>query len=191
METENNINEVIVETQKSPLHCVTPLSKYIAMILFIALPFIGGWVGYTYAPEKVVEVEKIVEKVINTENVATLDKEPQLPVISFVPSGRFDMEFEGQNEKTLIMSRLINPYKAYYSDTYHKIPDEQQPVSVLVESPQSVGESYTITVISKNGTGGGWLYGSRGESYEYWKPSCYGGCELSPKYQEEFPLNVE
>ena len=45
------------------LHRVTPLSKYLAMSLFVALPFLGGWIGYTYAPEKVVEVERVVEKV--------------------------------------------------------------------------------------------------------------------------------
>jgi hypothetical protein len=43
------------------LHKVTPLSKYLAMALFVALPFLGGWVGYMYAPETVVEVEKLVE----------------------------------------------------------------------------------------------------------------------------------
>lgn len=43
------------------LHKVTPLSKYLAMALFVALPFLGGWIGYTHAPEKVVEVERIVE----------------------------------------------------------------------------------------------------------------------------------
>jgi len=48
-----------VETAKSPLHTITPLSKYLAMGLFIALPFLGGWIGYTYAPEKIVEIEKI------------------------------------------------------------------------------------------------------------------------------------
>jgi hypothetical protein len=50
----------LVEQKSSPLHTVTPLSKYLAMGLFIVLPFLGGWIGYTYAPEKVVEVEKIV-----------------------------------------------------------------------------------------------------------------------------------
>jgi hypothetical protein len=45
---------------KSKLTTVTPLSKYSAMALFILLPFIGGWIGYTYGPEKVVEVEKII-----------------------------------------------------------------------------------------------------------------------------------
>lgn len=30
------------------------------MILFILMPFIGGYIGYTYAPAKVLEVEKII-----------------------------------------------------------------------------------------------------------------------------------
>ncbi len=61
MEIENNTVETQqAEVQKSPLNCVTPLSKYLAMALFIAMPFIGGWIGYTYAPEKVVEVERVV-----------------------------------------------------------------------------------------------------------------------------------
>lgn len=58
METE--INEA--EGRLAPLKEVTPLSKYLALALFILMPFIGGWIGYTYAPEKVVEVEKIVIK---------------------------------------------------------------------------------------------------------------------------------
>lgn len=39
------------------------------MTFFVALPFIGGWIGYTYAPEKVVEVERVVilEKESNEE----------------------------------------------------------------------------------------------------------------------------
>ena len=46
---------------------VTPLSKYFAMFLFVLLPFLGGWIGYTLAPEKVVEVEKIkfVDRIAN------------------------------------------------------------------------------------------------------------------------------
>ena len=68
MESEKN-DQLIAEDSKNRLCKVTPLSKYLAMALFIAMPFIGGWIGYTYAPEKVVEVEKIVEveKVFVTE----------------------------------------------------------------------------------------------------------------------------
>jgi DKNYY family len=39
-----------------PLLKVTPLSKYLAMILFIIMPFLGGWIGYVYIPEKVVGI---------------------------------------------------------------------------------------------------------------------------------------
>ncbi len=63
MENENLTpeQENTVQNTPSPLHTVTPLSKYLAMALFIALPFLGGWIGYTYAPEKVVEIKVPVE----------------------------------------------------------------------------------------------------------------------------------
>jgi hypothetical protein len=37
------------------------------MALFIILPFLGGWIGYTYAPEKVVEVERVVVREVEVE----------------------------------------------------------------------------------------------------------------------------
>jgi len=52
--------EEIVPT-KHFLHTVTPVSKYLALSLFIVLPFVGGWIGYSYSPEKFVEVLKEVE----------------------------------------------------------------------------------------------------------------------------------
>lgn len=59
---QNNFNQnEFADKQKSSMHQVTPLSKYLALALFIVLPFIGGYIGYIFAPEKVVEVEKIVE----------------------------------------------------------------------------------------------------------------------------------
>jgi hypothetical protein len=55
--------------QNNVVNRVTPLSKYLAMVLFILLPFVGGWIGYQYAPEKVVEIEKVViqEKITEVE----------------------------------------------------------------------------------------------------------------------------
>lgn len=59
------------------LHTVTPLSKYLAMTLFVLLPFLGGWVGYTFAPVKVVEVERVVEieRVVEKEVPAPINTE--------------------------------------------------------------------------------------------------------------------
>ncbi len=48
---------------KSTVFQVTTLSKTLALIIFIVMPFVGGYIGYTYAPEKIVEIEKIVEKI--------------------------------------------------------------------------------------------------------------------------------
>jgi hypothetical protein len=42
------------------LNQVTPLSKYLAAIIFILMPFIGGYIGYTLAQGEVIEVEKVV-----------------------------------------------------------------------------------------------------------------------------------
>lgn len=60
METEINDIEASKDTF-APLKQVTPVSKYLALLLFIMMPFIGGFIGYTYAPEKIVEVVKTVE----------------------------------------------------------------------------------------------------------------------------------
>jgi hypothetical protein len=75
MEQENVAPEVGLEAKKSTLFQVTPLSKYLAMILFVLMPFIGGWIGYHYAPEKVIEVERVVVEKLqkNIENKSSLD----------------------------------------------------------------------------------------------------------------------
>jgi hypothetical protein len=58
---EPEVSQSEVQTKKSVLTQVTPLSKYLAMIIFVIMPFIGGWVGHKYAPVKVVEIERFVE----------------------------------------------------------------------------------------------------------------------------------
>lgn len=59
--------------EKHPVFRVTEFSKYFALTLFVAMPFVGGWIGYTYAPEKVVNIEKIkvieVDKEVKVETV--------------------------------------------------------------------------------------------------------------------------
>jgi hypothetical protein len=72
METQQNEVTSVIATLKK----VTPLSRYLAMTLFIIMPFLGGWIGYTMAPEKVVQViqpqskhEKISELANNSKIV--------------------------------------------------------------------------------------------------------------------------
>ena len=75
----NTLEDAEVPKEKHPVFQVTKTSKYLAMLLFILMPLIGGWIGYTYAPEKVV---------IKTE-VRYLDPEPTIGVtpipLSYAP----------------------------------------------------------------------------------------------------------
>lgn len=88
---ENNIPTPEPKVVKSHLHSVTPLSKYLAMALFIFLPFVGGWIGYMYSPEKVVEVEKLV--VIgtpsDTETEQSIDVEMEEVIVESFTSQLF------------------------------------------------------------------------------------------------------
>lgn len=59
------------------LNQVTPLSKYIAIVLFVTLPFVGGWIGYISAPEKIIEVQGGGGQVVEQEvEVAKIVDEP-------------------------------------------------------------------------------------------------------------------
>ncbi len=51
-----------VQKPAHPVFGVTTFSKYFSLALFVLMPFIGGYIGYVYAPEKVVEVECLVIK---------------------------------------------------------------------------------------------------------------------------------
>ncbi len=53
---------------------VTTLSKYLAMVLFIVMPFIGGYIGYVYAPEKIIETERIVYREVPVVTQTTSDR---------------------------------------------------------------------------------------------------------------------
>lgn len=67
MNPQEKDNESFEIQERHPVFQVTKLSKYLAMILFIMMPFVGGYIGYAYAPEKVIEVEKIITQKVETE----------------------------------------------------------------------------------------------------------------------------
>ena len=60
MNTEQHPDVDGVVAEKHPVFQVTTVSKYLALLLFILLPFIGGYIGYVYAPVKLVEVERVI-----------------------------------------------------------------------------------------------------------------------------------
>jgi hypothetical protein len=59
-----------VESIIAPLKKITPLSKYLAMVIFVASPFLGGWVGYSLALEKVIDATKVT--MVNTQPPAAM-----------------------------------------------------------------------------------------------------------------------
>ena len=88
MDSEKNIEETsTVIEEKHPVFQVTKTSKYFALLLFVLLPFIGGWIGYQYAPDKVKVVE--IERIVISEEAfdAVLEKE-------------MDTEFAQKNSQT-------------------------------------------------------------------------------------------
>ena len=74
MNPQKNDNESFEIQERHPVFQVTKLSKYLAMILFIMMPFVGGYIGYVYAPEKVIEVENNQISIANREQVSVSER---------------------------------------------------------------------------------------------------------------------
>lgn len=82
----------IVETKpNNPLFEVTPYSKYLALFLFIVLPFIGAWIGYQYA------LSINVNDVMVIQPESTLDSQPEL--ITNTPNQVSENEVSNNLEK--------------------------------------------------------------------------------------------
>lgn len=183
MEENPEVEENTEQTRASRLHQVTPLSKYLAMILFVSLPFIGGWIGYTFAPEKIVGVEKELIREVEVEREVMVENENPtvLPVIAFAREGLLsDAERMSLNEK------FIEPFVDYQQMLGHS-----EILTTVIEVPQNIGEPYVITSVSSEGNVGGFLFGERGGDYNYWTPGCFGECEFTDEYAQKYPEVLE
>lgn len=104
MEQDNFNQEEFAVEQRSSIHRVTPLSKYLALTLFIILPFIGGYIGYTFAPEKVIEVEKfIAQDESSPENLIENPDEQSQLLNEITPSDGY----EASNLKLSLDERFV------------------------------------------------------------------------------------
>lgn len=131
MEPENLNQETPQVEQTSRLHKVTPFSKYLALALFVILPFVGGYIGYIFAPEKIVEVEKVVfqkadsgAEAVKTTQTETVvgedgmdDESPTDKILAF--SGQYDAD---QGSETLIIH--VPSEWADYRTTHYSTVDE-------------------------------------------------------------------
>jgi len=119
MEPENTQQETVIRNQ---FHEVTPLSKFLALALFIILPFLGGWIGYTYAPEKVVEIEKVVEveKAV-VQQMLEKDEERLLLATTTVDMGEYKIRYS--NDKIELINDALEvlqtiPWDTSFSNVY-------------------------------------------------------------------------
>lgn len=87
MEPEPRPESTLGSGNLAELKKVTTFSKYFALVLFIILPFVGGWIGYRYAPEKVVEVEKLVTVPAEVERVTPVNDARTLAFVSYNDRG--------------------------------------------------------------------------------------------------------
>lgn len=95
-----NLNTV----QNNKMNQVTKFSKYLALSLFVALPFLGGWIGYTYAPTKEVTVEKIVYKEISEETNLVTETPPVVEKAkSMIESGEIVINSTNKTFKATVM----------------------------------------------------------------------------------------
>lgn len=122
------INEI---KQPHPVFQVTKLSKYLTLVLFVALPFIGGWVGYQLAPMKAKEVYLIKDsetrsKGVIHENKSLEDIKSEFGVQITVERIRLD-NGDGEYHLTLTdgsgnqVSLAKLPDMTYSSDSSHRL----------------------------------------------------------------------
>ena len=90
-----------LKTDKHPIFQVTQTSKYLAMLLFILMPFIGGWIGYTLAPIKTV--------VIETKTVTSVEVESSLTIESAEVVNDGDIEVLFSTGEKNIVARAYKP----------------------------------------------------------------------------------
>lgn len=157
---QQNENLVQKESMLAPLQKVTPLSKYLAVAVFIALPFIGGLVGYALAPDEIKEIESVVlvekksaslEDITSRNNVqesvASENNIPEqivsLPIIAEIPS-----DWESYTDSELGFSIKhpsgIYPSKGSLSETQTGLSFIPDAVMLFIDKDKTREEIYKM-----------------------------------------------
>ena len=110
-------------TQKSRFTEITSFSKYLTLVLFIVMPFVGGWVGYTYAPEKVRLVEQTVVREVPVERVASDTTANEIPVEQYsydwcIHSGGLDRTPGFNAPKVCVLNNKVYKMSCVSNDKY-------------------------------------------------------------------------
>ncbi|MCA9360637.1 hypothetical protein KC730_01960 [Candidatus Kaiserbacteria bacterium] len=119
-QTENSNSSEMKESWYTPLTKITPLSKYLTLFLFLALPFLGFWIGVEFRSTSVInQLPEIVQEIVETpETVSSQEEswneieityalEQVDPNAKWGEEGYFDMsiiKFGGGDKKVLVQS---------------------------------------------------------------------------------------
>lgn len=140
---ENEETTVNIQENKSIWNTVTPLSKYLAMVLFIVMPFVGGWIGYHYAPEKIVEVEREVIKEIVVEKIVEAPAMPsEITKITFPESGELQLLLPPQWSVEVVGDG--DTTRNYVLDEENKLAFELRHKIVVTSYPETVTENKRV-----------------------------------------------
>lgn len=105
-----------------------------------------------------------------------------LPVVTYKREGLLS-----DDERAALTERFIEPYV-----DYHAMEQEDRIlVAVTISVPAESNGHYTIESVWADGTNGGFRFGNRSAEYEYWIPSCYGGCIFGDEFKKAHPEVVE
>lgn len=157
---------------RSAWNRVTPLSKYLAMVLFVVLPFLGGFVGYKFALKEAVSVtpvSQLSEVPSENEPIPT----PPAEVLATYRNEGFDFEFRYPEDLSLEETPLSSgegvstvvdlegrdglKVKFYAGPTLSKGPgpgtnaDRWEPISVKIQGQDAEAIMYYY---EKNNTAG-------------------------------------
>ncbi len=100
--------ETLERQNQNTLNQVTPLSKYLSLVLFIAMPFVGGWIGYTYAPAKVVSPNTPIDTKIDDGEASDKNKDGQSNLTTQISSAFEKEQWNNISEDVSDVLQKIN-----------------------------------------------------------------------------------
>ncbi len=142
MNPQSNDQVVKNQNERHPVNQITPFSKYLALALFIILPFIGGYVGYIYAPEKQVEVTVSSQnnQIVATSSNAQINNVKNTGTLQIVNCEQGTDDVTG-----LPLSFVDQIYDTYRGGDSNVMNDDYVKLNLETKSSEKVGFYCTLS----------------------------------------------
>ncbi|MFH0830732.1 MAG: hypothetical protein V1895_01590 [Parcubacteria group bacterium] len=199
------------DTQQKKSHTalwVTIVVILAVLLLAVSGLFIWQWVISRDSVKSQLQVEQQVEQQLANltdenkklkedlaESEARLKKESQkeevpslaiedLPVVVYARGGLLS-ESEFAALQAEFAEKLVAPLSAYNLDQGHLL------LTVNIEIPETEGQEFLYDAIYNDGVSEGALYGKRGESLDWWTPTCMDECEFTDEFRGKYPKVID